>query len=153
MNTPVLDYGLATFIGAPIAHLGDINPETGKPFINQNGVKPGLTKLQQFRQALKLRGTPPLYSQEELGDDAIVHVKLFDPCGSASWFITEFSLEAPDGCTDLAFGYVTGLGEDELGYIGLEELANTKGKMGIGLEINTWFSPCTLREIKEKQRD
>ena len=59
-------------------------------YIDQQGVGPGPVKLAQFRAAMVLRGTPALYSQDGRGDDALVSVKLFDPCGSASWYVVEW---------------------------------------------------------------
>ena len=56
--------------------------ETLERHIDQNGVLPGPQKLAQFQQALRLRGTPPLYSQDGEGGEAIVYVKIFDPSGS-----------------------------------------------------------------------
>jgi len=43
----------------------------------------------------------PLYSQEN-GKDPLVITKLFDPCGSASWYLTEY-----DPVEKIAFGYPT----------------------------------------------
>jgi hypothetical protein len=114
----------------------------------QNGVQPGPKKLAQFVEVLQLAGTPKLYTQEDKGDEAIVHVKLFDPTGSWTWFITEFSETAPDGYPNLAFGLVHGA-DDELGYISLEELATVKGRMGIGIEIDMHFQPTTLAACRE----
>jgi hypothetical protein len=113
-------------------------------YINQNGVRPGPVKLAQFRAALSLRGTPPLYSQEGKGDAAIVQVKLFDPCGSATWYLLEW-----DGQEE-AFGYVTGLGCDEYGYVGLRELALVPGRFGIGIEIDTNLRPKVLGRCRLK---
>ena len=73
-------------------------------FINQNGVGPGEQKLAQFRGALALRGTPSLYAQDGRCKEATVHVKLFDPAGSGTWYLLEW-----DGQEE-AYGYVTGLG-------------------------------------------
>ena len=42
--------------------------ETLERHIDQNGIPPGARKLAQFQQALRLRGTPPLYSQDGQGD-------------------------------------------------------------------------------------
>jgi len=116
----------------------------------QNGVKPGPKKLAQFIEVLQLTGTPALYAQDGKGDEAIVHVKLFDPCGSWTCYITEFSETAPDGCKNLAFGLVTGVGEPELGYVDLEEISNVRGRMGIGIEIDMHFKPTPLGKIREK---
>ena len=104
----------------------------------QNGVKPGPKKLAQFREILELTGTPKLYGQEGKGDEALVHVKLFDPTGSWTWFITEF-----DPAENTAFGLVNGH-EAEVGYIDLNELANARGRLGIGIEIDMHFKPQTL---------
>jgi Protein of unknown function (DUF2958) len=51
----------------------------------------------------------PLYSQE-LEKDPLVITKLFDPCGSATWYLLEY-----DPIEKIAFGYIQGLIEDELG--------------------------------------
>jgi hypothetical protein len=112
-------------------------------YIDQQGVAPGPVKLAQFRAAMILRGTPALYSQDGRGDGAIVCVKFFDPCGSASWFVMEW-----DGQEE-AFGYVTGLGHNELGYLSLRELAEAQGPLGIGIEIDAHFHPMALGKVKE----
>jgi len=108
----------------------------------QNGVKPGPKKLAQFREIMELTGTPRLYAQEAKGDEALVHVKLFDPTGSWTWFITEF-----DPTNNTAFGLVNGH-EVEAGYIDLNELANIRGRMGIGIEIDMHFKPQTLGTMR-----
>jgi Protein of unknown function (DUF2958) len=113
--------------------------------INQNGVPPGPRKLAQFKAALTLRDTPALNAQEGKEDDAIVYVKLFDPCGSWSWFLIEWDGE------DQAFGLVYGR-DDELGYFSLAELASVQGALGIGLEIDVHFLPQTLRDVKRRER-
>ena len=104
----------------------------------QNGVKPGPRKLAQFREVLELTSTPKLYAQEGKGEEALVHVKLFDPTGSWTWFITEF-----DPAENTAFGLVNGH-EAEIGYIDLNELATVSGRMGIGIEIDMHFKPQTI---------
>jgi len=109
----------------------------------QNGVRPGPKKLAQFIEVLQLTETPALYSQEGQGDDALVHVKLFDPSGSWTWFITEF-----DEKEHVAFGLVDGHNA-EVGYIDLNELANVAGRGGIGIEIDMHFKPQTLKACRE----
>jgi len=112
----------------------------GKGDTFQNGVKPGTKKLAQFTMCALIAGTPALGSQDGKGDAAIAFIKLFDPCGSWSWFISEF-----DPATGEAFGIVHGF-EKELGYIDLSELANTRGKMGIGIELDMHWTPRALSE-------
>lgn len=187
--------------------------------INQNGVKPGPQKFEQFMRAMLLgrvptRPTPILsgtiektgkrfyqftewngFRNEELtfltqqdingdwagflirGSDEMVHnkhfsnedearnwiegeaeqsrqrdkqivwVKFFDPCSSATWFVTDWQ---PEDKT--IFGYADIMGRDcaELGYSSLEELANIKGKLGIGIEIDNWFEPKPLWKAKQE---
>ncbi len=85
---------------------------------------------------------PKLYEQEAKGEDAIVFIKFFDPCGRWSWFATEFDGE------DTCFGLVDGF-EMELGYFSLKELQSYKGPLKIGIERDLWFRPCTLKELKQ----
>ena len=85
----------------------------------------------------------PLYSQEHEKDPKVI-AKLFDPCGSASWFLLEY-----DPVQRLAFGYVQGLAEDELGYISLTEMESIKGPLGIGIEQDLYFRQKRLSEVKK----
>jgi len=48
----------------------------------------------------------PLYSQENVKDPLVI-CKLFDPCGSATWFLTEYDVKEK-----IAFSYVTGFAAD-----------------------------------------
>ncbi|MBF0264126.1 MAG: DUF2958 domain-containing protein [Gammaproteobacteria bacterium] len=59
----------------------------------------------------------PISSQENTSDPLVI-AKLFDAFGSATWYLTEFN-----PINHIAFGYVTGLMEDEWGYVSLDELS------------------------------
>jgi len=83
---------------------------------------------------------PLLYSQESLGKEAIVHVKLFTPDSSWTWYITEFDGE------DTFFGLVDGH-EKELGYFSFTELQTVRGSMGLPIERDLYWKPKTLKEI------
>lgn len=88
---------------------------------------------------------PPLYANTHnvSAFDAIAHLKLFDPCGRYTLFVTEFDGE------DLLFGYcLSPLGEDcdEWGYSSLAELSETRNAMGLGLERDLSFMPTPIRE-------
>jgi len=68
--------------------------------------------------------------------DHVPVVKLFNPCGAATWLITEMMPDAPDilfGLCDLGFGC------PELGYVSLAELARVKGPLGLGIERDLHF--------------
>ena len=84
----------------------------------------------------------PLYSQEHEKDPLVI-AKLFDPVGSATWWITEY-----DPVEKIAFGYVTGMTADELGYISLTEMESIKGPLGIGIEQDMYFIQKQLSELK-----
>ena len=65
-------------------------------------------------------------------------VKLFTPDAQATWLITELD---PDS-NGLAFGLADlGLGEPELGYISLQELAELRGPLGLPVEQDLHFAP------------
>jgi DUF2958 family protein len=84
----------------------------------------------------------PLYSQENEKDPLVV-VKLFDPAGSATWFLTEYDPEQK-----LAFGFVTGLAHDELGYVSLEELESIERPFGLTIERDLFFTQQKLSNFK-----
>lgn len=64
-------------------------------------------------------------------------VKLFTPDGAATWLLTEI-YPAED---DLAFGLCDlGMGEPELGYVSIPELASLRGKLGLPVERDRHFS-------------
>ena len=87
---------------------------------------------------------PPLYSQEALGEDAVVLVHFFNPCGTGDWWITEGS---PEGDDFIMFG-LCDLGFPELGYVSLDELQAVRGPLGLGIERDLHWTAKTLREVR-----
>lgn len=75
-------------------------------------------------------------------DEKPILVKLFNPTGAATWYATEYDAE-----TRTFFGWVTGLGFDELGYFSLDELEAFRGRMGLGIERDRHFGRHTLGEV------
>ena len=72
-------------------------------------------------------------------------VKLFDPTGSSTWYLSEL-----DPNTNVAFGLCDlGVGCAELGYVSLNELSNLKVKMGLGIERDLYFTPKTFDELQK----
>ena len=80
----------------------------------------------------------PLYSQEGKSDP-VVHVKLFHPAGAGTWFVTEYDPE-----NKMAFGFVTGFGGDEFGYISMDEMECADLPLGIQIERDIHFKPQLL---------
>ena len=69
-------------------------------------------------------------------------LKLFNPAGAGTWYLSELNPE-----TNVAFGlcYIT---DKEYCYVDLNELANYKGALGLGIERDKFFTPKTLEECK-----
>lgn len=98
------------------------------------------------RQAAKY----PIGSQDNynLGldglNEATVWLKLFDPTGRYTLFVTEADLKR-----GLLFGYcISPLGEDcdEWGYTSLDELRTVRGRWGLGIERDMHFPATTVRQ-------
>lgn len=106
----------------------------------QVGVRPGARKLHQFLEACQVAGVPT--TGDSASRDPVARVKIFNPCGNQSWYLTEYYPE-----TNTAFGLVVGE-YPELGYICLEELSRVKGRMGVGLELDMHWEPRKLSEIR-----
>ena len=70
-------------------------------------------------------------------------IKLFDPTGSGTWYLSEL-----DPNTNIAFG-LCDLGYPELGYVSLDELSNLKVKMGLSIERDLYFTPKTFDELQK----
>lgn len=77
-------------------------------------------------------------------------VKLFDPCGGATWLLTELDPETNDafGLCDLGMGY------PELGSVSLTELSTVKNKFGLGIERDRhWNASKSLSVYTRKARE
>lgn len=83
---------------------------------------------------------PPLGGTE--GDpDPLCRVKFFYPDFSWTWYAIEFDGE------DTFFGLVDGF-EKELGYFRLSELRENRGKFGLEIERDLFFTPKRLSELR-----
>lgn len=97
-----------------------------------------------------LNRLPPLGSTGELSADQVkVPLKLFNPTGAGTWYITEYSPEE-----DLAFGFVN-MGDPEmaeLGYVSIKELKDYRSRpFGLGIERDLHFGfDRTLEEVMSK---
>jgi hypothetical protein len=85
--------------------------------------------LDNGRRQAAVKGTP---------DEIDFHpvVKLFNPCGAATWLLTEID---PDDET-VAWGLCDlGMGFPELGTVSLTELAEYRGRLRLGVERDLYF--------------
>lgn len=90
----------------------------------------------------------------EVGDQSeisnpIIIAKFFDPCGSGTWYATEYD---PD--TQICFGYVTGLAFDEWGTFSIKDLQELKLLLPLlHIERDRFFKEIRFKElIKEKEK-
>ena len=99
-----------------------------------------------FTKAI-LDALPKIGETSELSAENVkVPLKLFNPCGNQTWYITEFNPDTKEG-----FGYVTGMDFDELGYIDINELLALKLPMGLSIERDMHWNPnTTLKMVMEK---
>ena len=89
------------------------------------------------------QGVPPLYEQQDV-EDPIVHTKLFTPCRSWTWLITEYDPE-----NKLAFGFCYDASYPdgaELGYVSITELESLRLRGCPAVERDLWFEPKRLPE-------
>ena len=110
-----------------------------------------------------LEKLPPLYSQEAKGDEALAMVKFFNPTGAGTWYATEGSRVCPGhavyDCKEpecgepqtwsefLFFGLVDLL-EKEVGYFSLTELSEYRGRFGLGIERDRYFTPKPIKALR-----
>lgn len=72
---------------------------------------------------------------QENNPDPVVIAKYFNPCGSQTWYATEYF---PESRT--CFGYVTGMDCDEWGYFSLDEMESVKvPPLNLLLERDLYF--------------
>ena len=84
------------------------------------------------------------------GADTAPVVKLFTPDAQATWLLTEIDPRDPTrafGLCDLGQGF------PELGYVNLADIERLRGKMGLPVERDRYFTPDkTLAEYAEEAR-
>lgn len=78
----------------------------------------------------------PLYSQDGKGEDSVVLVKYFNPCGAGTWLITE--AEQQEDGDWLLFGYCH-IFEWEWGNVMLSDLQNLKLPFGLTIEHDLYI--------------
>ena len=95
--------------------------------------------MQLLTQEIRAK-LPALYATENEADP-MVWVKFFYPDFSYTWYGIEFDGE------DLFFGFVDG-DYPELGYFRLLELLSNRGKWGLPIERDLFFTPCRLSALR-----
>ncbi|MBI1280116.1 MAG: DUF2958 domain-containing protein [Anaerolineaceae bacterium] len=109
---------------------------------------------------------PKLYSNENIGLNALAQVKFFSPSSNWTWYASEASAAMNDGTYKslaevdpndpniqdvIFFGLVDGF-ELELGYFSLSELEGIGGGLQLPIERDRHFSPKSLQELQDQHR-
>lgn len=95
-----------------------------------------------------LKKMPKLGATSRMKADKIpIIAKFFDPSGSYTFYATEG--EEQDG-DYIMFGYVTGLSDDELGYVSMNELKSVRTRFGLGIERDLHFDGKMLSDVMKK---
>lgn len=135
MSAPVIKRPTESPVNSMVARRDD---EIKRDCASDGSITPMMLLTKQLRRQL-----PKLHGQESKGLDAIIYVKFFTPDAHWTWFATEF-----DG-KDTFFGFVQG-DFPELGYFSLSELQQIRGRLGLPVERDRYFTPKTLRQVMEK---
>ena len=96
-----------------------------------------------IRAADRLPSTDAAYEAA----DPLIRIKLFDPIGSWTWYLTGYD---PD--RRLAYGAVDGF-ELEVGDFSMLELTALRGRLGLPIERDLWFEPRPLSVLLRQSRD
>jgi hypothetical protein len=82
---------------------------------------------------------------QETESNPLVIAKFFNPTGAGTWYATEY-----DPVARIFFGFVSIFGDhnDEWGYFSLDELESFRGRFGLGIERDMFFSEKRAREIE-----
>lgn len=83
---------------------------------------------------------PQTYQQDGKGNDAVAYLHYF--ARDCDWYITERDMDLHD--QRQAFGLCC-IWEQELGYVSISEI------VAAGAELDLYFEPATLREIKRRR--
>jgi hypothetical protein len=106
-----------------------------------------MDKNQMFPQEI-LDAMPALYSLDgKDSKDVKVHIKIFNPSGGGTWYLTEFDPESRIffGLCNLGYGA-------ELGNVSMDEILSVKcPPFGLGLERDLHCGEMTLQDAKDNE--
>ena len=98
----------------------------------------------EIEKKLKSR---PFHSTDELGEEATVVVKYFNPCGSGTWLITEGEKQANGDW--LLYGYCH-IHEWEYGYVSLSALQSIRLPCGMTIERDLYVRDgATISDLSD----
>lgn len=89
----------------------------------------------------------PIGSQKKETDPLVI-AKLYDPIGSGVWYLLEYDKKAR-----IVFCYVTGLFDDEFGYISLDEMEALGRPESLTIKQDFGFKQERLSQFLKKMRN
>ena len=89
-----------------------------------------------------LRNSDQLPSLDVEESDPIARVKLFNPSGGYTWYISAY-----DPKSRRAFALVHGQ-EKEAGYVDMAELVDYRGRFGLPIERDLYWHPKPFSDLK-----
>ena len=111
-----------------------------KPRTNRDGKQP----MEQWLPEPLEKELIKEFNRPEDKKTGVALIKYFTPDGSASWYLSEYFPE-----DDVFYGYCDlGNGFPELGYVSRTELRETRGKMGLHIERDYYYTPKTYNDIQ-----
>lgn len=105
-----------------------------------------LMKTPAYRYVRASDRLPMVGADAANAGEPFARVKLFNPSGSWTWYLTEYDPE-----TGECFGLVDGF-EEELGYFNLNEIAAIRGQFGLPVERDLHWRPRPLADCYRARR-
>lgn len=118
--------------------------EKAKRIVSNDKIRGMKLLPKKIRKAL-----PALYAQDGKGGKSVAYVKFFTPDSNWTWYATEGEAVTDESGAEVDFqffGLVDGF-EKELGYFMLSELESVRGRLGLPIERDLFWTPKTLAEI------
>ncbi len=105
------------------------------------------SKLKEIQETVN--SMPKIYEQDGEGEDSICYLHYFAPGYDWHWYIFEKDCVLGEPQFQ-AFGLACMM-ENEMGYINLEEILKAKLRFGTHVELDLYWTPKTLRDIKKER--
>jgi hypothetical protein len=84
--------------------------------------------------------------EQNITENPIVIAKFFNPCGSGTWYATEYNPE-----TNICFGYVKGPFGDQWNTFFISELESAERHFGISIERDIYFKEILFEDLIKKK--
>jgi hypothetical protein len=108
---------------------------------NTTEVRSTFQNLPAYRYIRKTDKLPTMVNLDTPLAETVAKVRLFNPTGIGTWWIASYD---PD--TGIAYG-VADLHEREVGDFYIPELVDFRGRMGLPIERDLYYTPVSLAAV------